>query len=66
MFFTGENSYVGFKIIFENTPSRKITMVSAKPFMILKKRTNPKVRSVGHCLEAVAGVALYNVTKPSK
>lgn len=57
---------MGFKIIFENTPSRKITMVSAKPFMILKKRTNPKVRSVGHCLEAVAGVALYNVTKPSK
>lgn len=66
MFFTGENTYVGFKIIFENTHSRKFTMVSANPFMILKKRRNPKVRSVGHCLEAVAGVALYNVSKPSK
>lgn len=66
MFSTGENTYVDFKIIFENTHCRKITMVSTKPFMILKKRTNPKVHSVGHCLEAVAGVALYNVTKPSK
>lgn len=57
---------MGFKIIFVNTHSRKITMMSAKSFMILKKIRNPKVHSVGHCLEAVAGVALYNVTKPSK
>lgn len=47
--------YVDLKIIFENTHSRKITMVNAKPFMIPKKRRNPQV---GHCLEAVAGVAL--------
>lgn len=40
-------------------------MESAKPHDS-EKRTNPKVHRVGHCLEAVAGVALYNVTKPSK
>lgn len=34
--------YVGFKIIFENTHSRKIKMVSAKPFMIQKKKKKEK------------------------
>lgn len=34
--------YVDFKIIFENTHSRKITTVNAKPFMIPKKKKEPK------------------------